>query len=482
MRKKLYLITTLFTLAAATTTGCGSSKENTANANSGNEAVATESNSAESDGLGDSDTSSGAASSDNDNSSVVASSESEELSDAPASGSEAESDEHTANFSVTTDENGNEEVTIETDEIKTDENGQSYVTVGDVDVKVEVTDGKVIVADENVKEAVKTAVKESNGGNSANNSNTNNTNNSDNSNSNNGGNSANSGTTDGASKITVSLSNDNGKVVVSTPTPTPKVVAKVTDAVKVADNTVTKSADTSKNTQQASTPTCTPTPTKKPASTTKVTSTPTSTPTKAPTKVPTSTPKPTATPTPKSKLKVKYFLVMKDITVETWVSNDSGRNGNGIGEYSLVNYYFLNDTAPDYPYITSHTHYDAKTVKKFIDRYINNYGATREEALESMFISACDDDYQASYTWKSNYVIGQEEVKVEVIDDTLDFEDTTYGDGFPTYGYYEDWSNGDWATCASVKDTVGCVYSDGTTEHWTYNTDGSIKTYLTKLK
>jgi hypothetical protein len=174
---------------------------------------------------------------------------------------------------------------------------------------------------------------------------------------------------------------------------------------------------------------------------------------------------------------------MKNVTVGTWVSNDAGRNGNGAGEYSLVNYYFLNDTAPDYPYITSHTHYDAKTVKKFIDRYINNYGATREEALESMFISACDDDYKASYTWISNYVIGQEEVKVEVIDGLVDFDGEIYGityeSGYPTYGYTDEWGND---LLESVENTIGCVYSDGTTEYWKYDDNGNITSYLTKLK
>jgi hypothetical protein len=491
MRKKLYLITTLFTLAAAITTGCGSSKENTANTNSGNEAVANESTSAESDGLGDGDTSSGpassdgdtssgAASSDNDNSSVVASSESEGSSDAPASGSEAETDEHTADFSVTTDENGNEEVTIDTDEIKTDENGESYVTVGDVDVKVEVADGKVIVADENVKEAVKTAVKENN---NTDNSNTNNSNNSNSSTGNNSSNgNANSGSTNSASKITVSLSNDNGKVVVSTPTPTPKVTAKVTDTVTdtakatdVVKPSVTKTAEATKSAEIV-VATNTPVPTSVAKSTGVAESTPT--PTKTLTKAPTNTPKPTSTPkvTPTPKLSVKSFLVMKDVTVRTSVSSNYYK---GATDY-IVLYYVLNDTAPDYPYITSHSNYTVEAIEKFIDMWINDYNSTREKALTSLFISAASDKYHSTYSSCSNFVIGQEEVEVEVTSGGIDFEDTSYGDGFPTFEYTDEWGNtGMWK---SVKNTIGCIYSDGTKEYWKYDSNGNITSYLTKLK
>jgi hypothetical protein len=171
---------------------------------------------------------------------------------------------------------------------------------------------------------------------------------------------------------------------------------------------------------------------------------------------------------------------MKNVTVGTWVSNDAGRNGNGAGEYSLVNYYFLNDTAPDYPYITSHTSYTVKSIEKNVARYTDS-GYTREEGLTSIFISACDDDYKASYTWKSNYVIGQEEVKVEC--GGLDYESSD--SGYPLYMYnliYEDGELVGWYE-DSIGNTVGCVYSDGTTEYWgtlPSTNDGSVK-FLTKL-
>ncbi len=398
----------------------------------------------------------------------------------------SDEDSQAADFTITEDENGNEEVTISANEsdIKTNDDGESYVTVGDVDVKVKVEDNKIIVDDEEVKESVKTAYKEI-----ANNSDTTNKSNTSEKVSSADTTKKNTSSNDESKKTTVTVAlkkNDDGNVVAVTPIVTvapsisisPVAQTKPDDKIVTTVTTIATNTPTTKVTVAAtSKPTATNTP--KPIDT--VTSTPKPTATNTP--KPTATNTPTTIPTKKATKTVKSFIVMKDVEVGTWVSNDYGATVEN--DFSLINYYFLTDTAPNYPYITSHTGYDADTIEENITIY-ENRGSTRENALTNMFIHSSAKEYHASYLWQSNYVIGQEETEIK-IDNTqytmgisyngdLDCEDR----GYPMYVYYDNLGN---SLLGSVGDTVGCIYSDGTKEYWgtlPKTNDGSVK-FLTKL-
>lgn len=187
-----------------------------------------------------------------------------------------------------------------------------------------------------------------------------------------------------------------------------------------ATPTPTKRVDNPGN--NTSVPTQTPVLSKIPTATPTPTKVPTATPT--PTKVPVSTSTPTPTPTPHI---VSYILVV-DKKVATEVSNDG----------SLVLYYFENDTAPDYPYITSHTKYTAEMIKEHFDK---------GRSVRSLFLSACNA-IPSAYHYDEYYVIGTEEITVDV--------DYVYPNG--TYGVIG--SDG-WIHAYKIKNTVGCVYSDG---------------------
>jgi type VI secretion system secreted protein VgrG len=428
----------------------------------------------------------------------------------------SDEDSQAADFTIIEDENGNEEVTISANEsdIKTNDDGESYVTVGDVDVKVKVEDNKIIVDDEEVKESVKTAYKEI-----ANNSDTTNKSNTSEKVSSSDTTEKNNSSNDESKKTTVTVAlkkNDDGNVVAVTPivtvapsisispvaqtkpndgnTVTVTSIATVAPSVSISPNTQTKPDDkivatvttiatntptTKVTVAETSKPTATSTP--KPINT--VTSTPKPTTTNTPKPTATNTPNPTATPTKKATKTVKSFIVMKDVTVGTWVSNDYGVTVKN--DYSLINYYFLTDTAPNYPYITSHTKYTVSNIENNIKYWINqNY--TREDALESMFINASATEYNSSYLWVNNYIIGQEETEIK-IDNTQYTKGISYnGDldcedrGYPMYVYYDNLGN---CLLGSVGDTIGCIYSDGTKEYWgtlPKTNDGSVK-FLTKL-
>jgi hypothetical protein len=398
----------------------------------------------------------------------------------------SDEDSQAADFTITEDENGNEEVTISANEsdIKTNDNGESYVTVGDVDVKVKVEDNKIIVDDEEVKESVKTAYKEI-----ANNSDTTNKSNTSEKVSSSDTTEKNTSSNDKSKKTTVTVAlkkNDDGDVVAVTPIVTvapsisisPVAQTKPDDKIVATITTIATNTPTTKVTVAAtSKPTATSTP--KPIDT--VTSTPKPTATNTP--KPTATNTLTAIPTKKATKTVKSFIVMKDVEVGTWVSNDYGATVKN--DFSLINYYFLTDTAPDYPYITSHTGYDADTIEENITIY-ENRGSTREDALTNMFIHSSAKEYHASYLWQSNYVIGQEETEIK-IDNTQYTNGISYnGDldcenrGYPMYVYYDNLGNG---LLGSVGDTIGCIYNDGTKEYWgtlPKTNDGSVK-FLTKL-
>jgi hypothetical protein len=388
----------------------------------------------------------------------------------------SDEDSQAADFTITEDKNGNEEVTISANEsdIKTNDNGESYVTVGDVDVKVKVEDNKIIVDDEEVKESVKTAYKEI-----ANNSDTTNKSNTSEKVSSSDTTEKNTSSNDESKKTTVTVAlkkNDDGNVVAVTPIVTvapsisisPVAQTKHDDKIVTTVTTIATNTPTTKVTVAAtSKPTATNTP--KPIDT--VTSTPKPTATNTP--KPTATNTPTAIPTKKATKTVKSFIVMKDITVGTWVSNDYGATVKN--DYSLINYYFLTDTAPDYPYITSHTHNTVSEIENYINYWINEENGTREDALISMFIHASADEYHSSYLWVDNYVIGQEETEDRC--DELDYESSC--NGYPVYLQ----CSGFFSVMRSVGDTVGCIYSDGTKEYWgtlPKTNDGSVK-FLTKL-
>lgn len=164
-----------------------------------------------------------------------------------------------------------------------------------------------------------------------------------------------------------------------------------------------------------------------------LTKAPTAVPTKAPTKVPTkapvatSTPKATSTPTPTPTPHVVSYILVVDKKVRTIESRDK----------TIAMYYFEHDTALDYPYITSHTSWTAEQVKIAVANY----------TWETIFIDACRNIGE-TYHYIDDFVIGTEEIIVDV--------DYVYPDG--TYGILQP---GGWIACNSIKDTVGCIYSDG---------------------
>ena len=69
------------------------------------------------------------------------------------------------------------------------------------------------------------------------------------------------------------------------------------------------------------------------------------------------------------------------------------------------------------------------------------------DTWESMFISACAD-IKETYHYLDDFVIGTEEIIVDV--------DYVYPNGY--YGIVK--SDG-CIHCYKIKDTVGCIYSDG---------------------
>ena len=159
-------------------------------------------------------------------------------------------------------------------------------------------------------------------------------------------------------------------------------------------------------------------------------------PTKAPTKAPvvtktpvaTSTPKATSTPTPTPTPHIVSYILVVDKKVATELSNDG----------SLVLYYFEHDTAPDYPYITKNTRYTAEDVKRMLAEGYD---------MRTIFLLACDH-IPSAYHYDKYYVIGTEEIIVDV--------DYVYPNGY--YGIVK--SDG-CIHCYKIKDTVGCIYSDG---------------------